>query len=230
MNQKAVIFDLDGVLIDTGQFHRQSWYDLAKCENLQMSDEFFRETFGMQNYQIIPKMTSKDLSREQIDELSEWKENRFRELIAGKLRLLNGAESLIAELKKNDFLLAIGTSTPRINLLFILQELPIGDYFDCLVTGEDVKNGKPAPDTFSLAAKKLKIEAKDCVVIEDAPAGVEAAKNAGMKAIAVTTTADRYKLSQADLIVDSLGELTARNIIKLLEKNDYSIPAIQGEK
>jgi len=227
MNRKAVIFDFDGVLIDTGEFHRQSWYDMGKLEGFEITAKFFYDTFGMQNYQIIPMLLGKDVTAEKIESLANRKEEHFRELIAGKLCLLEGVRPFVESVKQAGFLLAIGSSAPRANVEFMLKELPISDYFDAVVAGEDVRNGKPAPDTFALAAKKLGIDSKDCVVIEDAPVGVEAARNAGMKVVAVTTTADRYKLSRADLIADSLDELTAKDIIKLLEKNDRPIPAIQ---
>ena len=214
--RKGVIFDLDGVLIDTGQFHRQSWYDLAREEDFQMSDELFYSTFGMQNYQIIPLLVRRDLTAEDIERMSEWKENRYRELISGKLTLQEGARGLIDELKSNGFLLAIGTSAPRANLAFMLEHTGVDDCFDAYVTGEEVSNSKPAPDTFLKAAEKLSLTPGRCIVVEDAVQGVQAAKKAGMKVVAVCTTRVREDLEEADLIVDSLGELKADDFLKLL--------------
>jgi len=214
--RKGVIFDLDGVLIDTGQFHRQSWYDLAREEDFQMSDELFYSTFGMQNYQIIPLLVRRDLTAEDIERMSEWKENRYRELISGKLTLQEGARGLIDELKSNGFLLAIGTSAPQANLAFMLEHTGVDDCFDAYVTGEEVSNSKPAPDTFLKAAEKLSLTPGRCIVVEDAVQGVQAAKKAGMKVVAVCTTRQREDLEEADLIVDSLGELKADDFLKLL--------------
>ena len=213
---KAVIFDLDGVLIDTGHFHKQSWFDLARREGWNITDEFFYQTFGMQNYQIIPQLSPQPLPDEKIRQLSEWKEQRYRELIAGKLTLLDGAEQLITNLKQNNFRLAIGTSTPRINLDFMLEYLPVAHHFDALVTGEDVQNGKPAPDTFLKAARKLNLPPAACVVVEDAIPGIQAAKAAQMPVVAVTTTRQRSDLTLANKIVDSLIELTAADFKTLL--------------
>ncbi len=210
---KGVIFDLDGVLIDTGQFHRQSWYDLAREEDFEMSDELFYSTFGMQNYQIIPLLVRRDLTAEEIERMSEWKENRYRELISGKLTLQDGAKELIDELKSKAFLLAIGTSAPQANLAFMLEHTGVDDCFDAYVTGEDVSNSKPAPDTFLKAAEKLSLAPRRCLVVEDA---VQAAKKAGMKAVAVCTTRVWEDLEEADLIVDNLGELKADDFLKLL--------------
>jgi len=214
--RKGVIFDLDGVLIDTGQFHRQSWYDLAGEEDFEMSDELFYSTFGMQNYQIIPLLVRRDLTAEDIERMSEWKERRYRELISGKLTLQEGARGLIDELKSNGFLLAIGTSAPQANLAFMLEHTGVDDCFDAYVTGEEVSNSKPAPDTFLKAAEKLSLTPGRCLVVEDAVQGVQAGKKAGMKVVAVCTTRQREDLEDADLIVDSIGELKADDFLKLL--------------
>jgi len=214
--KKGVIFDLDGVLIDTGEFHRQSWHDLAEREGIDMTDEFFYRTFGMQNQQIITQLFGRKLPDEQTERIAQYKEQRYRDLIAGKLRLLDGAGELVKELKANNFLLAIGTSAPKANLDFMLQHIPIHDYFDAYVTCEDVTNSKPAPDTFLKAAEKLSLSPARCVVVEDAVAGVQAAKAGGMAVIAVTTTRAGTELTAADVIVDSLAELNASDFEKLL--------------
>jgi beta-phosphoglucomutase len=209
----GVIFDLDGVLVDTGPFHRQSWYDLAAKEGFDMSDELFYSTFGMQNYKIIPMLAGRQLPTEDIERMSEWKERRYRELIADKLELMDGAKALLEDLKSNDFLLAIGSSAPQANLDVVLQHCNIRDYFDTCVTGEDVRNSKPAPDTFLKAAERLKLLPEYCVVIEDSIPGIQAGNAAGMAVVAITTTRKRQELKNADMIIDSLTELNA-NILE----------------
>ena len=213
----GVIFDLDGVLVDTGWAHRRAWYDLAEREDLDMSHEFFASTFGMQNYQILPMLYGRDLSRDEIKRLSDWKEQRYRDLIAEKLALPPGADRLLDELKDAGFLLAIGSSAPKANLDLVLERLHLNHYFDVCVTKEDVANGKPAPDTFLKAAQKLALPPHRCVVVEDAVQGVEAGKAAGMVVIALTTTRDQAALSRADMIVDGLGELKVEDFKKLLK-------------
>ncbi|MHC4264738.1 MAG: HAD family hydrolase [Planctomycetota bacterium] len=217
MDGKGVIFDLDGVLVDTSEYHFQAWSKWAKREGVKVTREHFRRTFGMQNYQIIPLLLGREVSREEIDEMSEWKEARYRDLAEGKVELISGVERLIKELKEHCFLLAIGTSTPLVNLNLILENTIAGDYIDEYVTGEEVKNGKPAPDTFIEAAKKLGLSVNRCVVVEDAVAGVEAGKAAGMKVVAVTTTRQREELEAADIVVESMEELSVRDFEKLLE-------------
>ncbi len=212
----GVIFDLDGVLVDSGWAHRQSWYDLAEREDLDMSDEFFTGTFGMQNYQILPMLYGRNLTRDEIERLSDWKEQRYRDLIAEKLTLPPGGSRLLDKLQEMGFSLAIGSSAPRANLDMVLEGLHLNRYFDACVTKEDVANGKPSPDTFLQAAQKLSLPPHRCVVVEDAVQGVEAAKAAGMPVIALTTTRNRSALSQADMIVDGLGDLKAADFTRLL--------------
>ena len=215
---KGVIFDLDGVLIDSGAAHKQSWYDLAAKEGYQMTDEFFHDTFGMQNYQILPILEGKELSKERIDKLSDWKEQRYREIFADIIELADGAENLFNELKAEGFKLAIGSSTPKENLDFVMEHLKIENHFNTIISMGDVQNGKPAPDTFLAAAKGLSIEPENCVVIEDSLPGIEAAIAAQMSVIALTTTRKREELTQADMIADGLSELKTENFVNLLKK------------
>ncbi len=215
-NRMGVIFDLDGVLVDTGWAHKQSWFDLAEKEGFSMSDEFFYSTFGMQNYMIIPMLTGRELPRDQIDRMADWKEQRYREIIADRLEPSDGAEELLADLKNSGFLTAVGSSAPRANLDLVLERVNLRDCFDACVSGEQVTHSKPAPDTFLKAAEKLALSPGRCAVVEDAVQGVEAGKAAGMPVAAVTTTRERADLTIADIVVDSLAELTANDFIKLL--------------
>jgi beta-phosphoglucomutase len=213
----GVIFDLDGVLVDTGWAHKQSWYDLAEKESFDMSDDFFKTTFGMRNDLIIPMLAGRGTSSKEIERLSLWKEERYRELVAEKLILPLGVSELLGDLKRSGFLLAVGSSAPKANLDLVLERVKIREYFDACVTGEEVVEGKPAPETFVKAAQKLGLPPDCCVVVEDAVQGVEAGKSAGMPVVAVTTTRDRSALSAADIIVDDLGELKAKDFAELLK-------------
>ena len=184
----GVIFDLDGVLVDTGWAHRQSWFDLAEREGFTMSDEFFYSTFGMQNYMIIPMVTGRELSRDEVDRMSDWKEQRYREIIIDHLEPSDGAEDLLDDLRDSGFRTAVGSSAPRANLDLVLERVNLRDCFDACVSGEQVTRGKPAPDTFLRAAEQLDLPPGCCAVVEDAVQGVEAGKAAGMPVVAVTTT------------------------------------------
>jgi beta-phosphoglucomutase family hydrolase len=211
----GVIFDLDGVLVDTGWAHRQAWFDLAAREGLPMSEAFFRETFGMQNRSILPMMCP-GIAPERLERLSDWKEEHYRELIQHRLRLVEGAEALLKDLKANGFRLAIGSSAPRENLDAFWNPLRLSRYFDARVTKEDVTEGKPSPQTFLKAAEQLGLPPRCCTVVEDAVAGVQAAKAAGMPVVALTTTRPREELRQANHIVDRLSQLRAADFSALL--------------
>ena len=212
----GVIFDLDGVLVDTGWAHKQSWFDLAEKEGFSMSDEFFYNTFGMQNYMIIPMLLGRELPRDEVDRMADWKEQRYREIIVDHLEPAEGAKSLLDALRGKGFRTAVGSSAPRANLDLVLGSADLRNFFDACVSGEQVEHSKPAPDTFLKAAEELGLAPGRCAVVEDAVQGVEAGKAAGMPVAAVTTTRKRADLAIADVIVDSLAELTLEDFVRML--------------
>jgi beta-phosphoglucomutase len=214
----AVIFDLDGVLVDTGWAHKQAWFAFAEKHGVQMSDDFFAATFGMTNDRIIPMLLKRPIPYRQLKQLSDWKEQLYRRTIADKLAPDERLETLLAGLKKAGFALAIGSSAPKANLDLIRERLRLDRYFDAYVTCDDVDEGKPSPQVFIKAAAKLSIPLRNCVVVEDAIAGIEAAKAAKMAVIALTTTRNRSDIEKAgpNLISDAITELNPETILKLL--------------
>ncbi len=211
----GVIFDLDGVLVDTGWAHRQAWFDLAAKEGLEISEEFFRRTFGMQNAAILPLLRP-DISPQELERLSDWKEQHYRDLMQEHLELAPGAEDLLRDLKSHGFRLAIGSSAPPENLNLFWDRLGLVNWFNARVTKEEIRKSKPAPETFLKAAEKLGLAPACCAVVEDAVPGVQAARAAGMPVVAVTTTRTRQDLAHADRIVDNLSELRASDFLALL--------------
>jgi beta-phosphoglucomutase len=211
----GVIFDMDGVLVDTAWAHRRSWFDLAKKEGLEMSDEFFRRTFGMQNDAILPLLRP-GISKQQMDRLADWKELRYRDIVKEHVELAPGVQALLQDLKHHGFRLAIGSSAPPENLDVFWNQCALADWFDARVTKEQIAHSKPSPETFLRAAEKLGLAPACCAVVEDAVPGVQAGKAAGMHVVAVTTTRQREHLTQADRIVDSLSELKASDFLALL--------------
>jgi len=215
----GVIFDFDGVLVDSGWAHRQAWFDLAEKEGLEMSDAFFEATFGMQNDTILP-MLKPGIAEPEMESLGDWKERRYRDLVQSRSELADGAPELLAELKGNGFRVAIGSSAPRANIDVFWETQELSRYIDVCVTKEQVVEGKPAPETFLKAAQQLGLEPTCCTVVEDAIHGVEAGQAARMPVVAVTTTRTRAELSQAQHVVDSLAELTAGDFRGLMTQVD----------
>jgi beta-phosphoglucomutase family hydrolase len=213
----GVIFDLDGVIAHTGWAHKQAWFDLAREYGFGMTEDQFYSTFGMQNAQIIPLLLGRLVPEQEMEQMGDWKENRYRAIVATQLQAPEGLIDLLGDLKAHDVGRAIGSSAPRDNIDLVLQRLQVTGYFDVVVSGEQVSKGKPAPDTFLLAARKLGVLPGHCVVIEDAVQGVEAGRKAGMKVVAITTTRRREDLKEADLIIDNLTELSAETCLQLLK-------------
>lgn len=215
---KAALFDLDGVIVDSSQFHYESWVKLGEEVGFIMTPDFFRKTFGQRNDAIIRQLVP-EATDEQIIEWGARKEELYREVARGRLVPLPGAMELIKGLKELGFKLAIASSTPRLNIEFAIEQLKMADLFDAFVGAEDVMVGKPNPEVFLKAAQKVGIPPEKCVVFEDAVAGVLAAKRGGTKCIAVTTTNPRSALEEAgaDLVVDSLLEISPQKVAALLE-------------
>ncbi len=215
-NNKAVIWDMDGVIADTSLYHRQAWQQVLQKRGINYTEEDFRRGFGQRNEEIIKSVLGEETSVNEIKVITKEKEERFRSLVKPNIKLLPGVIDLLKELSRHEFKLALASSTPMENLILLTGELGIKGYFQVIVSAEDVNVGKPDPQVFLLAADRLGVKLGDCVVIEDAVTGVTAAKRAGMTCIAVTNTNAREKLIEADLIVDTLETVTINDIMKLL--------------
>ena len=213
---KGAIFDLDGVLIDSSALHLASWKQVGAEMGFTMTDEIFWETFGMPNRQILPLLYERPLSAEEIQALSEQKEEAYRALAPGSVAPQPGAVALLHSQKDECFRVALRTSTPRSNLRVILPALGIEWAFDAVVCGDDVTHGKPDPEVFRTAGERIGVPSERCVVVEDAVVGVQAARGAGMRCLAVTTTHPREKLAEADRVVISLEEVDARDFEALI--------------
>ena len=217
MNVRAVIWDLDGVIADTGSFHFRAWRELAQGIGLDFSAEDFQRVFGLRNADIIRTVLAPQITAEDLEALAERKEKSYRAKIRHNIKPLPGVLPLLHELREMEFKLAVASSTAPTNIELVLSSLGIRQMFHCLVSGQDVDKGKPDPEVFLLAAAKLGAEPDYCVVIEDAIKGIEAAKAAGMKCIAVANTHPQPSLAAADLVVDSLEAVTVRDVELLLQ-------------
>ncbi len=215
-HQWGVLFDWDGVVIDSSSQHERSWELLAAERGLPLPEGHFKAGFGKKNEVIIPALGwSSD--PDMVRELADRKEELYRSLVAAEgVVVLPGARELLSALKEAGIPRAVGSSTPRGNLDALFAATGLDALFDAVVCGSDVTHGKPHPEVFLAGARSLALEPERCVVIEDAFAGIEAARNAGMKVIGVATTHPLESLAGCDLAVRSLAEVTPPAIAALL--------------
>lgn len=215
INLHGVIWDMDGVLVDTGEFHFQSWMNTLSEYGIPFSREMFNHTFGMNNEGILQLLKGEDMDRGLIQEISDRKESSFRQVMRGRVETLPGALTLLQSIQAEKIPQAIGSSAPQENIDAVVGELELGKYFAALVSAAEMP-GKPDPEVFLTAAQRIHAPADRCVVIEDAVAGVEAARRAGMKCVAVTTTHSAQNLQAADMVVERLDELSVAGLVSLV--------------
>jgi HAD superfamily hydrolase (TIGR01509 family) len=206
---------MDGVLVDTGGAHYQSWVDVLSEYDIPFSHKFFRETFGMNNAGILSILLGDKLTLDLLAEIADRKEYLFREAVRGTVEPMPGVVPWLERLKEAGFLQGIASSAPVANIDTLVDELGLRPCFKAIVSGVDLP-GKPEPVLFLKVAGMLKVPPDHCVVVEDAVAGVEAAKRAGMSCIAVTTTSPASALGAADIVVDRLDDLPVDTFQKLL--------------
>jgi beta-phosphoglucomutase len=216
----AAIFDMDGVLVDTYQAHFQSWLLMAKRAGLSFTEEEFAPTFGRTSREIIAHFWGQGRYDDaQIAALDAEKEAAFREIISENFPAMPGVHKLLTDLYIADWRLAVGSSGPPENVELILERLGKGDLFSAIVTGMDVTRGKPDPQVFLLAAKRLGVPPSRCAVIEDAQPGIAAAHAAVMAAVGLVSTGrTREELAAADLVVDSLAEISPKVLGGLIDQ------------
>jgi beta-phosphoglucomutase len=188
MSIKAVIFDLDGVIVSTDDYHYRAWKVMADEEGIYFDktiNERLRGVSRMESLEIILEKADKEYTNEEKIQMAEKKNSLYRELLNELTPndILPGVMKVLEDLKAKNIKIAIGSSSK--NTPMILGKIGLKDYFDAVADGNDIKNSKPDPEVFLLAARKVGMEAKECLVVEDADAGVEAAIAGNMKVLAV---------------------------------------------
>jgi beta-phosphoglucomutase len=211
---RAIIWDLDGVIIDSADEHRRAWQRLAREEGVPFTDADFWATFGKRNDDIIPLFWG-NIPPQRLAELANRKEMYFREYIRNTAAPLPGAMELMRGLHEAGYKQALASSTPVENIRLISDVLHLERYLSTLISGESVARGKPAPDIFLKAAAELDVPPTHSLVIEDAVAGIQAARAAGMHCIAVAGERDLPGLRTADLVVRSLIEVNVERVDSL---------------
>ena len=205
-NIKAVIFDMDGVIIDNHDYHHEAWMQFCQKYGVTIEGDVSRY-FGRTNTDILTNIFPADLTNKQLYEYAGEKEKLYRGLYEGNIETAAGLEKLLTDLQHAGIKLAIATSAPPGNVDFVLGNTNLHMYFDAIVDSSMISNGKPDPEIYLKAAEKLAVEPRHCVVVEDSVAGISSAKAAGMQVVAITTTNPRQKLAEADMIIDHFNEL-----------------------
>lgn len=215
----GVIFDVDGVLVDSYRAHYEGWVRAGRDWGFTITEEAFARTFGRTSREVIVDTFGMTwLTENQIRELDLQKEALYREIVAESFPAMDGAADLLDALVREGFRLAIGSSGPPPNVDVVVDHLHRRHLFGKIVTGADVVRGKPDPQVFLLGAQGLGLPPHRCVVIEDAAAGIAAAHNAGMKAVGfVSTGRTATELSAAEMLIQSLRELSPQRLRELIE-------------
>jgi len=205
------------VLVDSYKPHFEAWRRTAQQRGLTITDQQFAACFGRTGREFISALWSGQVTEEQAATLDAEKEVCYRQVLEESFPEMPGASRLLRELHRAGFALAIGSSGPPENVELVVRQLPAGSLFSATVHGMEVNAGKPDPAVFLLAARKLGRAPYQCAVIEDAPAGIQAGRRAGMSVIALTGTGPRGKLDAAHMVVDSLLGLSAKRIAGLID-------------
>jgi beta-phosphoglucomutase len=214
MTRRAVLWDLDGTLVDSEQYHWLAWRDTMSVEGVTLTHDQFLKTFGLRNDAVVPQWIP-GASNERIQRIANAKEHLYRRLVReGGLVPLPGAAEWTQLLANEGWRQAIASSSPRENIDAVLAVIGLASVFQAVVSAEDVTLGKPDPQVFLTAASRLGSPPAQCIVVEDAPAGIEAARRAGMPSIGVSRKGPPLP---ADLAVASLADLPPDAFSRLLK-------------
>ena len=211
---KAVLWDMDGTLVDSEEVHWLAWKEVMDAEGVAVTYQQFRDTFGQRNDTIIPLLLGGTLTSETVARISDTKEAAYRRMVRERgIVTIDGAVEWVKRLREQGWRQAIASAAPRANIDAILEVLGLHAYFDAAVPAEDVLRGKPDPQVFLLAAKRLGVEPARSIVVEDGRAGVEGASRAGMRSIGLARDGGELP---ADIVVRSFGELPPDAFERLL--------------
>jgi beta-phosphoglucomutase len=211
----AVLWDMDGTLVDSEEFHWLSWRDTMAAEGLPITRDQFVVTFGQRNDSILPHWLGAGATPDRIQHVGDAKEALYRKLVRDSgIAPLPGAAEWVGRLQRGKWRQAVASSAPRANIDVVLEVIGLVRCFQAIVSAEDVTAGKPDPQVFLTAASRLETPPAQCVVVEDAAAGVEAARRTGMHSIGVS----RKGSLAADIAISSLADLAPDAFLKLLAR------------
>ena len=200
---KAFIFDMNGTMIDDMAFHAKAWYNILNDDlNAGLTwDEVKAQMYGKNDELLIRIFGNNYFSNEKIKELSIEKERRYQQAYLPNLALIKGLQQFLETTEETGILMAIGSAAIPFNINFVLDNLNIRHFFKAIVSADDVVTSKPDPQTFLDCAALLNIAPADCLVFEDAPKGVEAAQNAGMQTVVLTTMHEKDEFKNYNNVI-----------------------------
>lgn len=205
---KAVIFDMDGTMVNNMAYHQKAWQEFLKRRHLTLTEEEFKQKVsGRKNDQIFELVFGKKLDKQSELTYGEEKEALYRELFKADVKEILGLTQLIEELQSRNFKTAIATTSPAKNREFILKALRLEGKFEVILGGEHVHQGKPHPEIYLSVANMLGMAPKECLVFEDSPHGVTSAKNAGMTVVGILSSHSPQELQDADYLADNFTDL-----------------------
>jgi len=212
---RAVLWDMDGTLIDSEEFHWISWRNTLADEGITITHEQFLSSFGQRNDSILPQWLGTAATPELMEKIAKAKEELYRHLIIRNgISPLPGVADWVDRLHKQGWLQAIASAAPRANVEAVLQALSATHIFQAIVSAEDVQRGKPDPEVYLMAASRVGVPPERCIVVEDAVAGIEGARRAGMRSIGVSRNGHHLG---ADVVVRSLDRLDSDAFEVLLQ-------------
>jgi beta-phosphoglucomutase family hydrolase len=209
----AVIFDMDGVLVNNARFHEQAFAEYFSTCGVTLKPEMH----GRGNSEIMEELFPGQ-SAEQHARLASGKEAYYRKIYEPHLKPAEGLIRLLDELKRRRIALAVGSSAPEENIDFVIDRLQLRKYFDVVVIAAMVERAKPAPDIYLKAAELLNVAPQHCLVFEDAIAGIEAARTAGMNVVGIASSLPKEKLTDTDMVINNFTEITVDEILKITDQ------------
>jgi len=213
---KALLFDMDGTIVDNMSHHLASWEELLSSRGCPIDlDDFFLRTSGRHSREILRDYLDASLSDDDCRALDAEKTAIYQRRYAPALRAIAGFETFVVEARSRGLSIGLCTAAPEANIRFVLDGLGIRRHFDTVVGAADVPRGKPAPDVFLAAAERFDIDPAHCLVFEDAPLGVQAAANAGMSAVAITTSLPPDAFSSCANVIATAPDYLGKGLYEL---------------
>jgi beta-phosphoglucomutase family hydrolase len=220
---KGVIFDMDGVLIDSEPMHYKVFMQYAKeFLSLEIASEEYNSFIGSTNTHMFTFLKDKYNLKQAVSDMAKEYDQKIEEFLLSTnetIAPIDGVDVLVSQLYKENIKLAVASSSEKNRIDIVIDMFGMDKYFSAKISGQQVKHSKPAPDIFLLAAKTLGLDPEECAVIEDSKNGVAAAKAAGMKCIGYTNpNSGNQDISRADRIIDNFAEINHYQILALAEK------------